>query len=876
MVSDQVLCNGSNTSPVNFGTLSSGGSTRYAWTNNKTSIGLAASGTDYVDSFTAVNTGSAPVTATIIVTPTFVNSGTSCTGPTESFTITVNPTAQVNDIVNTVTYNNFATSIIDFGTANTSGSNTYSWTSSNTNIGLDANGEGNIATFIATNDGTAPISATIKVTPTFTNKGVSCSGPTKTFTITVNPTAQVDAVANQVLCNGAASTAVDFTSISTDGATTYFWTNSNRSIGMAASGNGNIPSFTAINSGAAPVTSIFWVTPSFANGGVISSGPPEKFNITVNPVAQVNPVRNIAIPNASATSAIVFSTANTGGTTTYVWKNNNTYTGLAESGTGNIEGFAAINRGTSPMISTIVVTPTFTSNGISCSGAEESFTITVNPTAQVNTIENLIACAHSVNSGVTFSTVNTGGTTTYAWSNSNTGIGLGAEGKGNLPSFTAINNGSLPENATIMVTPTYTSNGISSTGPAKSFTITINPVPAAVAGIGRTICFGSSTTLGAPVVSGNTYQWSSHPVGIVSSEADPSVSPLETTTYVLVETIEKTGCKAKDSVEVIVNPMPDAIAGNDRTILSGSSTTLGAPAVAGSFYVWGSAPAGYTSLLANPVVTPNLTTSYVLTEMNTKTGCSNSRSVLVTVDPLNLLTVSGPSTVCAASKNVEFATGSDMVNYQWTLPDGASIISGASTNRIVVDFSNSAKSGIVTVTAVTSKNFTVVSDNHLVEIVPLPVTPTFTVQGHTLISSAEVGNQWYLDGNPVAISGNSKSFNAPTGGIVELLVNQNGCNSEFSQSYNLPSMATSEIEINAYPNPSSGKFSLLIVSPEQIEIRIEIYNNNSMLLWKKEKIMVNQSYIESVDLEGVPSGIYNIRVTTTATNKVIKMIVVRQ
>ena len=89
-------------------------------------------------------------------------------------------------------------------------------------------------------------------------------------------------------------------------------------------------------------------------------------------------------------------------------------------------------------------------------------------------------------------------------------------------------------------------------------------------------------------------------------------------------------------------------------------------------------------------------------------------------------------------------------------------------------------------------------------------------------------------------------------------------------------MATSEIEINAYPNPSSGKFSLLIVSPEQIEIRIEIYNNNSMLLWKKEKIMVNQSYIESVDLEGVPSGIYNIRVTTTATNKVIKMIVVRQ
>src|ERR1700744_5398836 len=60
-----VVLNGANTKPINFPT----GSCVYAWTNNNTSIGLAASGTGNIPSFTAVNTGSSPVTATITGAP---------------------------------------------------------------------------------------------------------------------------------------------------------------------------------------------------------------------------------------------------------------------------------------------------------------------------------------------------------------------------------------------------------------------------------------------------------------------------------------------------------------------------------------------------------------------------------------------------------------------------------------------------------------------------------------------------------------------------------------------------------------------------------------------------------------------------------------
>ena len=85
---------------------------------------------------------------------------------------------------------------------------TYSWTNNDTSIGLGANGNGNIPSFTATNAGTSPVVATIIVTPHFTNAGVTCDGPTKSFTITVNPTGEADQPVSQVLCNGDNTAAV--------------------------------------------------------------------------------------------------------------------------------------------------------------------------------------------------------------------------------------------------------------------------------------------------------------------------------------------------------------------------------------------------------------------------------------------------------------------------------------------------------------------------------------------------------------------------------------------------------------------------------------------------------------------------------------------
>ena len=137
---------------------------------------------------------------------------------------------------------------------------------------------------------------TIEVTPTFENGGTSSTGNSETFTITVNPGAQVDSVVDQVLCNGELTNDILFTTTNIDGTTTYAWTNDNPAIGLAASGIGDIPSFTAINNTSNTIVVTIEVTPTYENGGVTCAGNPETFTISV--------LSDISITSFNITDAI--------------------------------------------------------------------------------------------------------------------------------------------------------------------------------------------------------------------------------------------------------------------------------------------------------------------------------------------------------------------------------------------------------------------------------------------------------------------------------------------------------------------------------------------------------------------------------------------
>ena len=110
---------------------------------------------------------------------------------------------------------------------------------------ITATNNGDIPSF-GHQPGTAPVVATIVDPHASAMEARRAMDRQKTFTITVNPTAEADLPAGEVICNGN-TTAVTFTTTSTGGVTTYSWANNQPTIGLPATGNGDIPSFVATN-----------------------------------------------------------------------------------------------------------------------------------------------------------------------------------------------------------------------------------------------------------------------------------------------------------------------------------------------------------------------------------------------------------------------------------------------------------------------------------------------------------------------------------------------------------------------------------------------------------------------------------------------------
>ncbi len=309
---NQVVCNGGSTATVTFTTVNNDGITSYAWTNSTTAIGLPGAGAGNINSFTAINTTNAPIVATITVTPTFTMGTASCVGEVKTFTITVNPTGQVNQPASQVVCHGTSTSVF-FNTTNTGGTVTYSWTNSNTTIGLTlSNGTGNISAFTAVNTGTSYAVALITVTPAYTNGEVSCEGPSKSFTITVNPLGQVNNIASQEVCHNTSTSAVVFSTINTGGNTTYLWTNDTPGIGLASGGTGIIPAFNAINMGLVPVVAIITVIPYYEKKAVSCPGTSISFTITVDPVTAGGTVASNQMICSGTQPADLFLSGNTG------------------------------------------------------------------------------------------------------------------------------------------------------------------------------------------------------------------------------------------------------------------------------------------------------------------------------------------------------------------------------------------------------------------------------------------------------------------------------------------------------------------------------------------------------------------------------------
>jgi gliding motility-associated-like protein len=291
--------------------------------------------------------------------------------------------------------------------------------------------------------------------------------------------------------------------------------------------------------------------------------------------------------------------------------------------------------------------------GNSCGGGSpSSVTVTVTPLPVAFAGNNTFICSGN-------STMLGGppvGTNTYSWTSNPAG-------------FT-----STVSNPTVSptVNTTYTLTETAGAGCSKtnSVTIGVNPMPNANAGTNATICGGTPTQIGAAPVVGNTYSWTSVPIGFTSAVSNPIVSPTITTVYTLTESVGAS-CSNMNSVTLTVKPAPIANAGLDKSICYGDSVQIGSASVIGNTYSWISNPIGFASTISNPVVKPAVTTSYIVTVVLTLTGCTKNDTAVVNVSR-PLAVVGGPQTLCPGGATVIGAASVAGDTYTWTPAAGLS------------------------------------------------------------------------------------------------------------------------------------------------------------------------------------------------------------
>jgi large repetitive protein len=662
----------------------------FSWANDNTAIGLAASGTGNLSTFTPVNTGTTPIVANVTVTP---QNGI-CSGDPFTFEIYVNPTPTVADVSSLVKCNGEQSGAISF--TGTVPGTVYKWTNDNSSIGLPVSGNGDISSIALVNNTTTVQVANFTVTPTFTNKGTTCNGTPKNFTITVNPTAQIIQPLNQSICNGGSTAAITFTTSNTGGTTTYNWTNNVPSIGLAASGSGDIPAFAVINTGNAPKTSTIIVTPTFTNAGISCTGAAKTFTITANPIPSIQSLSNKEFCDGVNISTLVFDTPVA--TTLCTWTNSNPAIGLAAAGTGNIPAFTATNPTANPITATIEVTPT----AYGCTGTKRTFTITINPT-----IKTLLSsatqtiCSGDNSAAVILSSASTA--VSYNWQvlpSPGVVVSVSSGPTNTIPVQTLVNTTASPVNVVFEASATLT-DGTGCVGPISIHTITVNP-KATIGTINATICSGGSFGVtpidggGNSIPTGTKYTWSEPTIsspgaitgGVTQSTAQSAIggtltnttSAIATATY-SVTPISGTCVGSPFDVVVTVNPTPTVNAVSNRVYCAGetSSQLDFAGDVAGSTFDWtcDNASIGLASVSGTEKIlsftTTNSTNSPIVATVTVTpraNGCAGTvRQFTITVNPRPVITTSlGNITLCnnTSASSITLLSNVLGTTFDWT------------------------------------------------------------------------------------------------------------------------------------------------------------------------------------------------------------------
>lgn len=389
--------------------------------------------------------------------------------------------------------------------------------------------------------------------------------------------------------------------------------------------------------------------------------------------------------------------------------------------------------------------------------------------------------------------------TTFAWTRAvTTGISNAAANGADNALETLINTSTVPLSVTYLYT--LTANGCSNT---QSVVLPVNiDVTASIAltsGGGtnaQTNCAGSALTdITYEVYGGTGAEISGLPSDVTGSFSSGifiiSGTPVATGTFNYTLTTTGTCTAATASGTITVKPLPSVNAGAGRTICASQSTILSASGNASSYF-WNNSVVDGTSFIP-----PNSKNYIVHGILN---GCTNSDSVIVTVNPLPPVNAGADFAVCAG-QSATLTAGGDASSYNWNngVINSTAFIP-SNTNTYVLTGTSNSCSNYDTIT---------ITVNQLPAITTQPAAPASFCQGipasaSIAVTAAGAGltYQWRKGGVPLNNTAPYSNVTAAALIITNPGTAENGAGIDVLISGTCPSSVTSTpvtITVNTAP-----------------------------------------------------------------------------
>ncbi len=861
----QTVCNGASTTPVIF--TGSVAGTEFDWTNTMPSIGIPASGSDTIFSVSAVNTSFVSDTGYFTVTP--YNNG--CPGTPGSFYIAVNPTPDVfaSNPPQTLC-NGTMTAPISF--AGDVAGTIFTWTNTNSSIGIGASGTGNIASFAGIDTSAQVLTSVITVN----TSAAGCTGSSNSFTITIDPTPLLIGSLTSTICNNTLFNYIPST-LTLD--STFTWTRASvAGISEPASAGTNNTNELLNDTSLVPVN-VTYVYVVQANGCtdtadvVVTVNPTPHLISTLAPAAVCDSAFFRYSPISNVTSGITFT-----------WSRP-AVAGISNPAASGVDTIKEYLVNTTPNPVEVPYVDTMTYFGCKYT---DVITATINPKPLLSTPVSLSQICDSSTLTYVPASATTG--TTFTWSRAaiagnpaNSGVDTISEMLVNTTTASVI----------VTYVDTLKANGCWN---AENITVRVMPSPVLSSSLDSAMCDSSIfnyTPMSA--TAGTGFTWARPFVtGILNAPesgiGNPNEELINTTndnlnvTYIY--TLNDSGCTHVQDVVVTVHPTPVLSSPLTSVVCSGTPFVYGPLSyTAGTGFSWkrgsitGITPAtdsgsgvSITETLVNGTNAPIVTGYQITLKAN---GCPHKENITVTVDPTPAsaaISTFAEGQICTGTAFQNFGTSTPApagVNYIWSVNNAVIEGHGSGNQYILVSFNNPGAASVVLTTDMNAygcKNYSAV---------------TYTVSS----SAAQTPDVIYFNGQFVCLQNNLVHYQWGFDDAITLdstlipgEVNPNYFNNGPDLTYKYYWVATTDSggcvqktyfnmptgitkvsapvagDIKVYPNPANEELNVVFNNSITGKLEAEVVN----MLGQKLMSTVADDHKAMLNVATLPAGTYMV------------------